>query len=258
MNGRLKPVSDQVIVVVGAGAGLGLEVARKAAKAGAAVVLADADEAAVRAACEAISKAGGRVHPVAADAASEEGCARIGRAAVARFERIDGWIDATGSQASLQNAAQGLVRHMATRGGSGALAAFGRRLPRAAAAELRRSRGAVAATLIALPRGLGLDSPNPAAAGAALHALSHPMGRMTVAGGGRRLSALTEAGRHRGAILGVGLLAAAGAALWFNRGRIGVMAGPRLGRAMRPLAARTALTATKRPPRKVNSVRFLR
>jgi len=233
---QLKPVSEQVIVVAGAASGLGLALARKAAKAGAAVVLADRDEAAVRAAATELAAAGGRVHPVSGDCASEDGCQRIGRAAAARFDRIDGWVDATGDAAGVAFAAEGLAKHLASRGGSGALVAFGKRLPRAARAVLRQGRGVLAPTLITLPRDWRADAPMAAAADAALYALSHPIGHMAVAPRGR-LTALTEAAKHKGVLLGVGLVALAGAAVWLGRGRIAGAAAavrPRLARAARP------------------------
>jgi len=242
MRAPLKPLAEQVVVVTGAGASLGQAIASKAARAGAAVVVAGPQEAAVRAACEAIAAAGGRVHAVIGDPATAEGCERIGRAAAARFDRIDGWIDATGDAAGLVHAAEGLVRHLHARGGHGALVAFARSLPRSAAAQLQRGDGAVALTLISLPR--EADGPTEAAAEAALYALSHPMGRMIVAPSGRRLSALTEASRHRGLLLGVGVLALAGAAVWLGRERIGRAARPHLARAVRPLA----VTAVRRRP----------
>jgi NAD(P)-dependent dehydrogenase (short-subunit alcohol dehydrogenase family) len=265
----LKPISEQVVVVAGAGSALGRAIAQAAAKAGAAVVLADADEAAVRRASEAIAAAGGRAHAVAGDCATEAGCQRIGRAAAARFDRIDGWVDASGSDAGLAFAAEGLVGHMRSRGGRGALVAFAKRLPRAAAAELRKGRGAVAPTLIVLPRDAAGQAPPDAAVEAALYALSHPMGRMAVAARGRRLTTLTEASRHRGVVLGVGLIALAGAAVWLNRGRIAGAARtarPRLAKAARPLvikAARrrplaVARLAAKHPRQAARLARLLR
>jgi NAD(P)-dependent dehydrogenase (short-subunit alcohol dehydrogenase family) len=243
---QLKPISDQVVVVVGAGSGLGLIIARAAAKAGAAVVLADRDESAVRQAAKELTAKRGRAHPVVGDCATEEGCQRIGRAAAARFDRIDGWIDATGSEAGLAFAAEGLVKHMASRGGQGALVAFARRFPRAARAQLRKGRGAVAATLIALPRDWRDDAPTEAAVRGALYALTHPLGRMAVAPRGERLTTLTEASKHKGVIAGVGLAALAGAALWLGRGRISrgfSAAVPR--RTAKPARPRRTLKATK-------------
>jgi NAD(P)-dependent dehydrogenase (short-subunit alcohol dehydrogenase family) len=262
---QLKPIAEQVIVVTGAGSGLGLAIARKAAKAGAAVVLADAEDAAVRRASEALNAAGGRTYPVAGDAGTEAGCERIGRAAAARFDRIDGWIDASGDAEGLAYAAEGMVRHLASRGGQGALVAFARRLPRTAAAQLRKGRGVAAATLIALPRGGG-EASHDAAAAAALYALAHPMGRMAVAARGRRLTALTEASKHKGVLVGVGLVAVAGAAVWLNRGRIAAAARPRLAKAARPMIlgqmrrrpAQMAKLAAKRPRQAAKLARLLR
>jgi hypothetical protein len=141
-----------------------------------------------------------------------------------------------------------MVRHLAAGGGHGALVAFGRRMPRSAAAQLRRGRGRVAATLIALPRTLPPGGPTEVAAGAALHALSHAMGRMALARTGRRLSAFTEAGKHRGILLGAGVLAAAGAALWFNRGKIGRAARPGLARMTHPIALQAMRWRSRQAP----------
>jgi NAD(P)-dependent dehydrogenase (short-subunit alcohol dehydrogenase family) len=265
----LKPISEQVVVVVGAASALGRAIAEAAAKAGAAVVLADRDEAAVRRASETIAAAGGRAHPVAGDWATEAGCQRIGRAAAARFDRIDGWVDATGSPDGLAFAVEGLTGHLASRGGRGALVAFVKRLPRAAAAELRKARGAVAPTLVVLPRDGRAEAPAAAAVEAALYALSQPMGRMVVASRGRRLTALTEASRHRGVVLGVGLIALAGAAVWLGRSRIATAATaarPRLAKAARPLVVKAvrrrplaaAKLAAKYPRETARLARLLR
>ena len=255
---QLKPIAEQVIVVTGAGSGLGLAIARKAALAGAAVALADPDDAAVRKASEALNAAGGRTYPIGGDASSEAGCERIGRAAVARFDRVDSWIDATGTAAGVAYAAEGLVRHMVSRGGQGAVVAFAKRLPRAAASELRRGRGVLAATLIALPREVRSDAPHEAAAAAALYALAHPMGRMAVAARGRRLTALTQASKHRGLLIGVGLVAVAGAAVWLNRGRIASAARPLALARVRGRQLRAAKLAAKPPGRTARLVRRFR
>jgi NAD(P)-dependent dehydrogenase (short-subunit alcohol dehydrogenase family) len=242
---QLRTVSEQVIVVVGASSGLGLAIARKAAKAGAAVVLADREEAAARQAAADLAEAGGRVHPVAGDCASEAGCERIGRAAAARFDRIDSWVDATGGDAGLAFAAEGLSKHLAARGGQGVLVAFGKRLPRAARAQVRKAQGMLSATLITLPRDWESDAPMEAAADAALYALAHPIGHMAVAPRGQRLTALTEAAKHKGVVAGVGLLALAGAAAWLGRGRLANVA-----------AARRSGSKPPRPRRSLKSTRL--
>lgn len=237
MHGRLKPLAGQVIVVGGAGSGLGLETAQAAAKAGAAVVLAGADEAAVRGVCETIGKAGGRCHPVAADLSTADGCDRVARAAAARFGPIDSWIEASGGEAGLAQAAGALARHMGDRPEPAALVAFGAKVGRAVRTELRQAKGQIAATLIKLPRDWRPGRPSPAAAQAALHAAARPMGQMAVDASGQHLTAATEVKKHPAVLVGVGLLAVAGAALWFNRGRLAqaaVAARPRVARAVRP------------------------
>lgn len=93
---KLKPLADQVIVITGASSGIGLATARKAAKAGAAVVLAARNEEALRAIAEEINSAGGRAHPVAGDVGDAEDVEKIARAAIARFERIDTWVNDAG------------------------------------------------------------------------------------------------------------------------------------------------------------------
>jgi NAD(P)-dependent dehydrogenase (short-subunit alcohol dehydrogenase family) len=237
MRSRFKPLAGQVIVVTGAGSGLGLEAARLAAAAGAAVVLSTGDEAVVRAVCAEIGKAGGRCHPVAADAATADGCDRVARAAIARFGRIDSWIEAAGGEAALAHAAKALVGHIGHGDARGALVGFGHQIGKAARAELKLAKGAVAATLVKLPADWRHDSPGKAAAKAALYALAKPMGEMAVAAKGKGLTAGTEARKHPGILVGVGLLALAGAAVWFGRGRIASAAQtarPRLARAVRP------------------------
>jgi NAD(P)-dependent dehydrogenase (short-subunit alcohol dehydrogenase family) len=235
MRGKFKPLAGQVIVVTGAASGVGLETARLAARAGAAVILAGRDEQAVRAACEDISKTGGRVHPVAGDPATPEGCDRIARAAVARFGRIDSWIEASGEDFALAHAAKAVTDHLAA-DEPAALVGFGRRIGKDARMALRAAKGQVAATLVRLPKDWRHDSPATAAAQAALHAAAKPMGEMAVAPEGKGLTAVTEVKKHPGIMVGVGLVTLAGVAVWFGRGRIAQVASaarPRIVRALR-------------------------
>jgi NAD(P)-dependent dehydrogenase (short-subunit alcohol dehydrogenase family) len=247
MSGKFKPLAGQVIVVAGAASGLGLEVARQAAKAGAAVVLTARDETAVRAACEAVSKAGGRCHPVAGDVATAEGCDRVARAAAARFGRVDSWVDADGDEAAFGHAVRALAAHLDEPDARAALVAFGRRMGKAARTELRQAKGKVAATLIKLPADWRHDSPAKAAAEAALLAVRRPMGQMAVAAKGQGLTAATEVKKHPGVVIGVGLLAIVGVAAWLGRGRLAQVAEAARPRLMR--AGRTAVAgAVKRRP----------
>lgn len=58
--------------------------------------------------------------------------------------------------------------------------------------------------------------------------------------GSRRFSVYTEAQKHRGIVLGAGLLTLAAAAAWLGRGKLAALPRPRVGRAIRPLVVRAA------------------
>jgi len=96
MRIKLKPLSEQVIVITGASSGIGLATARRAAEAGAAVVLAARSEEGLRAACEEIEAAGGRTHMVVADVGDPADVARIASEAIARFGGFDTWVNDAG------------------------------------------------------------------------------------------------------------------------------------------------------------------
>lgn len=93
---KLKPLSEQVIVITGASSGIGLAAARRAGTAGAAVVLNSRNEEALRKLCDEINAEGGRAHAVAGDVGDPEDVAKLARAAVARFGRVDTWINDAG------------------------------------------------------------------------------------------------------------------------------------------------------------------
>ncbi|MBT9470362.1 MAG: SDR family oxidoreductase [Pseudomonadota bacterium] len=143
---KLKPLADQVIVITGASSGIGLATARKAAKAGAAVVLASRNEEALRTVCKEINDAGGRAHPVVGDVGDPADVEKISRAAVARFERFDTWINDAGvglygelmqtpaadherlfrtNYFGVVNGSLEAVKHFRKRGGSGAIINLG-------------------------------------------------------------------------------------------------------------------------------------
>jgi short-subunit dehydrogenase len=96
MPAKLKPLSQQVLVITGASSGIGLATARKAAKAGAAVVLASRNEEALRQIAEEINAGGGRAHAVSGDVGDAGDVAKIARAAVARFGGFDTWVNDAG------------------------------------------------------------------------------------------------------------------------------------------------------------------
>jgi NAD(P)-dependent dehydrogenase (short-subunit alcohol dehydrogenase family) len=79
----------QVALVTGAGGGMGLDTARAFAASGAAVVLSDVDEAAVRSAAEALTGAGHQALAIACDVADEEQVAATVERTVETFGRLD-------------------------------------------------------------------------------------------------------------------------------------------------------------------------
>jgi short-subunit dehydrogenase len=93
---KLKPLSEQVIVITGASSGIGLATARKAAKAGAAVVLASRNEETLKTIADEINAEGGRAHAVAGDVGDPAQVEAIARAAIARFGGFDTWINDAG------------------------------------------------------------------------------------------------------------------------------------------------------------------
>jgi NAD(P)-dependent dehydrogenase (short-subunit alcohol dehydrogenase family) len=245
MHAKLKPLADQVIVITGAGSGLGLALARRAATAGAAVVLTGRDEALLRQAADQINAGGGRAHPVVGDMTDAEEVARIARAAAARFGGFDTWINDPGAyDLGVANGAREAARHFRDRPGGGAIVNLSTTPSKLTDTLRRELRDApVSLTQIRLPSGARGDDASDVTLAAALHAAAHPVRRMTVGRGGR-LS--IEAQKHRGLILGVGVVALAAAAVWYGRGRIARTAAPMLGRALRPMIVRAAL---RRPVR---------
>src|SRR3954451_5275786 len=80
---------DQVALVTGAAAGMGLDTARAFAAGGAAVVLADLDEQALSTATGELTAAGHRALGVACDVADEDQVAGLVERTVAEFGRLD-------------------------------------------------------------------------------------------------------------------------------------------------------------------------
>lgn len=96
MKGKLKPVSEQVIVITGASSGVGLITARKAAKAGARLVLAARSEESLQKLAEQLQEDGAEVMVVTADVGDQDAVARIGHLAVDHFGGIDTWVNNAG------------------------------------------------------------------------------------------------------------------------------------------------------------------
>ncbi|MFC7737235.1 SDR family oxidoreductase [Roseomonas sp. GCM10028921] len=93
---RLKPVSEQVIVITGATSGIGLATAREAAERGAAVVIVARNEEALNALAQEIRGKGGRAEPVVADVADMAQVEAISEAAIRVFGGFDSWCNNAG------------------------------------------------------------------------------------------------------------------------------------------------------------------
>jgi NAD(P)-dependent dehydrogenase (short-subunit alcohol dehydrogenase family) len=90
---------SQVALVTGAASGMGLATARAFAEAGASVVLADIDEAALRIATDRLTASGGAVIGAPCDVADEAQVAAMVAQAVATFGRLDAAFNNAGVQA---------------------------------------------------------------------------------------------------------------------------------------------------------------
>ena len=93
---KLKPVSEQVIVITGASSGIGLATAKLAAAEGARVVLAARSRDALAQAVDEIKQAGGEAAFVVADVSKKEDLAAVAAMAVDRFGGFDTWVNNAG------------------------------------------------------------------------------------------------------------------------------------------------------------------
>lgn len=93
---KLRPLRDQVMVITGASSGIGLSTARRAAQAGARLVLAARSEGALRQLTQEITGAGGQAVFVVADVSREEDVERIAQAALATYGGFDTWVNNAG------------------------------------------------------------------------------------------------------------------------------------------------------------------
>jgi short-subunit dehydrogenase len=96
MSVKLKTLNEQVIVLTGATSGIGLVTARKAAEAGARLVLAARDGDALDTLAQELRQRNVEVATVAADVGIPSDVERIGKTAMERFGRVDTWINNAG------------------------------------------------------------------------------------------------------------------------------------------------------------------
>lgn len=94
---RMKPVSEQVIVLTGASSGIGLATAKMASERGAKVVLCSRNEDELRAATEDIRQRGGTATFVVADVSRYEDLIRLRDVALTNYGRIDTWVNNAGT-----------------------------------------------------------------------------------------------------------------------------------------------------------------
>lgn len=97
MSVKLKPLADQVIVITGASSGIGLVTARTAAGAGAAVFLIARSGEVLGEVTREINNAGGRADYASADVGDAGAVFAAAAQAIARFGRIDSWVNDAGS-----------------------------------------------------------------------------------------------------------------------------------------------------------------
>jgi short-subunit dehydrogenase len=93
---KLKPINEQVIVIMGASSGIGLATAEMAASRGAKVVLSGRSENALQEIITRINGSGGESICVVADVADRHQVQRVADTAIGRFGRIDTWVNNAG------------------------------------------------------------------------------------------------------------------------------------------------------------------
>lgn len=96
MRTKLKPLSQQVVVITGASSGIGLETAREAARKGARLVLVARSEDALKELVDEIASDGGEAIYVVADVGEEAEIAAVANRAVEHFGGFDTWVSNAG------------------------------------------------------------------------------------------------------------------------------------------------------------------
>jgi short-subunit dehydrogenase len=93
---QLRKIDEQVMVITGATSGIGLTTARKAAEAGAKLVLAARNGDALEQLASELRRKGSQVVTVTADVGVPAEVENIGKTAIERFGRIDTWVNNAG------------------------------------------------------------------------------------------------------------------------------------------------------------------
>ncbi|RYG66785.1 SDR family NAD(P)-dependent oxidoreductase [bacterium] len=96
MSVSLKPLDQQVIVITGASSGIGLTTAHSAVKAGAKLVVTARSKQTLDGLVAKIEADGGEAIAVVADIGVKEEVQKVADAAIARFGRIDTWVNDAG------------------------------------------------------------------------------------------------------------------------------------------------------------------
>jgi NAD(P)-dependent dehydrogenase (short-subunit alcohol dehydrogenase family) len=91
---RLKPLRDQVVVILGASSGIGRATALQCAARGAKVVVAARSEPGLASLVAEIEAAGGQATHVLCDVTDFDQVVRVADVAVERYGRIDTWVNA--------------------------------------------------------------------------------------------------------------------------------------------------------------------
>jgi NAD(P)-dependent dehydrogenase (short-subunit alcohol dehydrogenase family) len=89
---KLKPIENQVVVVMGASSGIGRETALRFAKRGAKVVVAARNEAGLRSLEDEIRALGGEARVVVADVCEFEQVEAVAQSAVEEYGQLDTWV----------------------------------------------------------------------------------------------------------------------------------------------------------------------
>jgi NAD(P)-dependent dehydrogenase (short-subunit alcohol dehydrogenase family) len=95
---KLKPISQQVVAIVGASSGIGRETALRFARKGAKVVVAARSQSGLATLVEEIEQLGGDAIAIIADVSEFEQVKAIADRAIASYGRLDTWVHLSGTK----------------------------------------------------------------------------------------------------------------------------------------------------------------